>query len=176
MDPVAYFKGYDFAESLVWQIVYQAELNQLEVALNYLGFVPAVARPLNNPTFQQPMDFRRLVSRDISQLRRSDYRYKMGFRGFDPANFNYSAGQLSPAGHLEIEAASVGKIADARRTVAWYWAEIHMGSFGTYSFEFGNLFASQRLVKTVPLRKGEVGHFDYYTSQKIDIDAPFADG
>ena len=176
MDPVTYFREYDFTESLVERIAYQAELDRLEFVLSYSGFVPAVAPPRDDPAFQQPLDFRRLVFGEVTQLKRRDYRYKVGFRGFDPTNFNFPTGHPFPAGHLEIEAAYVGKIVDARRTVARYKAEIHMGSFGTYSFEFGNLSAFQRLVKIVPLPEGEVGHFDYNTSAKIAIDDPFAEG
>lgn len=176
IDPVTYFKEYDFIESSVHQIHYQPELDQLEIIVSYCGFVPAIARPLDDPSFQQPTDFRRLLFREVTQLRRSHYLYKTGFRGFDPANFNFSAARPAPTGTLEIEAAYVRKIVDARRTVARYRAEMHMGSFGTYSFEFGSLVTSQRLVKIVPLRDGEVGHFDYDTGAKIDYHAPFADG
>ena len=171
IDPVLYFKENDFTESLIWRIAYQSELNQIEFVLDYSGFVPAIARPLNDPTFQQPLDFRRLVFNNVTQLRRSHYLYKTGFRGFDPASFNLSA--AGPALTVKIEAAFVGKVMDARRTTARYWAKIHMGSFGTYVFEFGSLIAFQRLVKIVSLRGGEVGHFDYYTSEKIDLEDPF---
>ena len=174
-DPAAYFKEHDFTGSLVWQIRHQSELDQLEIVLRYNGFVPAIARPLNDPNFQQPMDFRRLLFRSVTHLRRSRCLYKGGFRGFDPTDFNYSAGHSFPAGHLEIDSAYVGKLVDARRTVARYEAGIHIGSFGTYSFEFEGLAAFQRLVKNVPLRGGEVGHFDYNTNAKIAIDDPFAD-
>ena len=176
MDPVTYFREYDFTESFVEGIAYQAELDRLEFVLSYSGFVPAIAPPRDDPAFQQPLDFRRLVFGEVTQLRRSNCRYKTGFRGFDPANFNFPSRQPSPAGHLEIEAAYVGKIVDARRTTARYKAEIHMGSFGTYSFDFGRLSAFQRLVKIVPLGGGEVSHFDYYTGEQVNCDAPFADG
>ena len=174
IDPVLYFKENDFTESGVRHIRSQPELNQLEIVLSYSGFVPAIACPLNDPTFQQPLDFRRLLFDDVTQLRRINYRYKVGFQGFDPANFNYPAGHPFPTGHLEIEAAFVGKVVDARRTTVRYNAGLHMGSFGTYSFEFRSLIAFQRLVKIVSLRGGEVGHFDYYTSEKIDLEDPFA--
>ena len=174
IDPVLYFKENDFTESGVRHIRSQPELNQLEIVLSYSGFVPAIACPLNDPTFQQPLDFRRLLFDDVTQLRRINYRYKVGFQGFDPANFNYPAGHPFPTGHLEIEAAFVGKVMDARRITARYKAELHMGSFGTYNFEFGSLAAFQHLVKIVPLRRGEVGHFDYHTNAKVAIDDPFA--
>ena len=174
VDPVAYFKDNDFTESLVWEITHQTELDQLRFVLRYMGFVPAIATPQDDPAFQQPLDFRRLVFDGVTKLRRINYRYKVGFQGFDPANFNYPAGHPFPTGHLEIEAAFVGKVMDARRITARYKAELHMGSFGTYSFEFGSLAAFQRLVKIVPLRRGEVGHFDYHTNAKVAIDDPFA--
>ena len=172
IDPVLYFKENDFTESGVRHIRSQPELNQLEIVLSYSGFVPAIARLLNDPAFQQPLDFRRLVFRDVTQLRRSDHRYKPGFRGFDPGSFNLSA--AGPALTVKIEAAFVEKVMDARRITARYKAELHMGSFGTYSFEFRSLIAFQRLVKIVSLRGGEVGHFDYYTSEKIDLEDLFA--
>ena len=176
IDPVAYFKEHDFTESSVWQIRHQPELDRIEFVLCYNGFVPAIASPLNDPNFQQPLDFRRLVFCEVTRLRRSNCRYKVGFRGFDPANFNYPAGHPFPTGHLEIEAAFVGKVVDARRTSARYRADLPMGSSGNCSFEFGSLVASQRLVKIVPFRGGEVGHFDYHTNAKIAIVDPFADG
>ncbi len=175
MDPVVYFKENDFTESSVWQIAYAAELDQLEFVVSYAGFVPAIAPPKDDPAFEQPFDFRRLMFDNVTQLRRTDYRYKVGFQGFDPANFNYPAGHPFPTGHLEIEAAFVGKVVDARRTIVRYRAGIQLGSSGIYRFEFGTLAVSQRLVKIVPLRRGEVGHFDYHTNAKVAIDDPFAD-
>lgn len=173
-DPVAYFKEYDFTESSVCHIRSQPELNQLEIVLSYSGFVPAIARPLDDPNFQQPKDFRRLVFREVTQLQRSRCNYKPGFQGFDPASFDLSA--AGPALTVEIESAYVGEIVDTRRTIVRHKAEIHMGSFGTYSFEFGSLAAFQRLVKIVLLRGGGANHFDYNTNAKIAIGDPFADG
>lgn len=173
-NPVEHFKENGFTESIVQRIVYQAELNQLEFILRYAGFVPSFTHPLDAPTFQQPLDFRQLLFSDVMQLQRSRCNYKPGFQGFDPASFDLSA--AGPALTVEIESAYVGKIVDTRRTTVRYKAEMHMGSFGTYSFEFGSLVAFQRLVKIVLTRGGGADHFDYNTNAKIAISDPFADG
>lgn len=173
IDPVEYFKEWGFAESIVTQIVCQAKLNQLEFVLSYMGFVPALARPLDDPMFQQPLDYRRLLFEDVTQLERTNHRYRAGFQSFDPANFNFPETMIATT---EVETAYVQKIIDARRTRARYRAWIQMGSFGTYGFEFGSLSADQRLVKIVLLPGGEASHFDYYTGEKIDIRNPFSDG
>ncbi len=171
--PAEYFKEWDFAESIVKRIVYRAERNQIEFILSYMGFVPALPCPLDDPTFQQPLDFRRLLFEDVTQLGRTQYHFKAGFQGFDPANFNFPE---TMTGTAEVETAYVQKIVDARRTKTRYKAWIHMGSFGAYSFEFGSLSADQRLVKIVPLLGGKTSHFDYYTGARIDIRNPFSDG
>ena len=171
--PTTYFKEYNFAESLVQRIDSQPELGQLEIILNYMGFVRTIARPLDDPTLQDPTDFRRLVFSDVTQLARTDYRFNVGFLDFDPTNFNLSeTDSISP---VLVEAAEVRKIVDARRTVARYTARAYMGSVGTYGFEFGSLSVDQRLVKTVPLSGCESMHFDYHTGQRIDYLNPFSE-
>lgn len=174
-NPVEYFKEYDFAESFVQRIVSQPELSRLEIILIYMGFVPALARPLDDPAYQDPWDFRRLLFSDVTQLARTDYRFKVGFQGFDPMNFNLSKTEPAPIATVTVEGASVRKIVDARRKLARYRAGIHMGSFGAYGFDFGSLSADQRLVKIVPLPGRKPGHFDYYTGRRIDWDNPFSD-
>ncbi len=173
-DPIEYFTEYDFAESLVVQICHRSELNQLEIILRYEGFVRTIARPLDALTFQDPMDFRRLVFDDVTQLQRTAHRYKTGFRGFDPTNFNLSGASSAQFSTVEIESADVRKIIDARRTKARYKAVINMGSFGTYSFEFVSLLAYQRLARTVLLPGDEYSYFDYYTGESIDFYNPFS--
>ena len=169
-NPVEYFREWDFAESIVERIVYQAELSQLEIILSYNGFVPALARPLDDPAFQQPLDFRRLLFGDVTQLGRTNSRFKVGFQGFDPTNFNFPETMIAT---VEVESASVWKVVDARRTTTRYKAEIHMGSLGAYGFQFGNLSADQRLIEIMPLPGGEANHFDYYTGERVDIRNPF---
>ena len=170
-NPVEYFADGDFAGSLVERIVYQAELNQLEFVLLYMGFVPAIARPLNDPTFQQPWDFRRLLFEDVTQLERTNCRFKAGFQGFDPANFNFPETMIAT---VTVEAASVRKIIDARRTITRYRAAIDTGSFGTYGFEFGSLSAAQRLVQIVPLPGDKYSQADYYTGERVGFHDPFS--
>jgi len=173
INPVEYFKEYDFAESFVHRIVSQPELSRLEIILIYMGFVPVLARPLDDPAFQNPCDFRRLLFSDVTQLARTDYRFRLGFRGFDPLNFNLSPDSI---GTTTIESANVWKLVDARRTLARYKAGIHMGSLGTYGFEFGSLSAYQRFARTVPLPEGKSSHFDYYTGERIEFYNPFSNG
>lgn len=175
-DPVEYFKEYDFSESLIVRIDYQLERKQLEIILRYAGFVRTVARPLNEPTFQDPMDFRRLLFDDVTQFKRTDYRFKAGFRGFDPTDFNLSETSAAQFSAIEIESANVWKIVDARRALARYKAGIHMGSFGAYGFEFESLSAHQRLARTLPLPGGKSSHFDYYTGESIEFYNPFPNG
>ena len=170
-NPTEHFKENDFTESLVQRIVYQAGLNQLEFILRYMGFVPAIARPSDDPALQGLLDFRRLLFEDVTQLKRTNSRFKVGFQGFDPANFNFPETMIAT---IEVEYASVWEIVDARRTTTRYKAEIHMGSLGAYGFQFGSLSADQRLVKIVPLPGGEADHFDYYTGEGIDIRNPFS--
>jgi len=170
INPVEYFREYDFAESLVQRIAYRAELNQLEFILLYMGFVPTIARPLDNPAFQYPWDFRRLLFEDVTGLERTNSRLKVGFQGYDPANFNLPE---TITATIEVEAASVRKIVDARRTLTRYRAGVSLGALGVYRFDFGGLFATQRLVQIVPLPGGAQCHADYQTGQRVDFDNPF---
>ncbi len=173
-DPAEHFKEYDFTESLVVQICYRPELKKLEIILRYEGFVRTVACPLDALAFQDPMDFRRLVFDDVTQLQRTHYRYKTGFRGFDPTIFNLLGASSAQFSTVEVESADVRKIIDARRIKARYRAMINMGSFGTYSFEFASLSACQRLARTAPLPGGGHSYFDYYTGESIEFYNPFS--
>lgn len=177
VSPQEYFEVFDFSESLVGRIVYESGLDRLEFVLAYMGHDGITVRdPGSRQPFGQdgPWDFRRLLFCHVTQLRREDYRYKKGFRGFDPADFSFSP-EKTPL-TLCIEFAHVKKIWDARATKERYRATINMGSFGSYCFDFGCLLADQRLVKTVLVPKHKSDHFDCHTGAEVDYDDPFPAG